>query len=143
MSLRIVKELVLSDGVALTQSEGGVTGIRRWQCQKGMRLGAKLVFCGLVCAPPAIVFSLITDTPPYFLYLSFMIVLAGICRMLYARLFEGADSPFPGPQIAVRQNPSPPPASFEARPTAQSLSQSPMSAAPQSVTEHTTKLLDV
>jgi hypothetical protein len=141
LSLNIVKELVLSEAIAVKTYNVEGQGIRRFQRQKGMRFGAKLVFWGLAFVLPMLLFSVITNTP-FFLFLSLLVVLAGICRMLYARIFEDSESPQQVPQFVVMHNPALT-NSLDAQTSANSFGASPRSVAPQSVTEHTTKLLDL
>src|SRR5947199_5315755 len=57
------------------------------QRQKGTRFGAKLVFWGLVFVPVTLAFALLVKSP-YLFVISLIIVLAGLGRVLYARLFE-------------------------------------------------------
>ena len=141
LSLNIIKELVLSDGNALKTYHVEGQGIRRLQRQKGMRLGAKLLFWGLASVPLTLLFSVITNTP-FFLLLSVLVVLAGICRMLYARIFEEIDSPHQVPQFVLMQSPALT-NSLDVRTSANSFGAGPRPVTPQSVTEHTTKLLDL
>ena len=140
LSLNIIKELVLSDGIGLKSYSVEGQGIRRFQRKKGMRLGAKLLFWGLASIPPTLLFSVITNTP-LFLFLSFVVVLAGICRMLYARIFEEIDPAHQAPQFVLMRSPALT-NSLDVRTPANSFGAGPRASTPQSVTEHTTKLLD-
>ena len=106
-----------------------------------MRLGAKLIFWGLISIPLTLGFSLAVDDPPYFLFLSIAVILAGIARMIYARVFEGPDSARP-PELRQLDpvgfnslNAPPPNANLFVPPPRETV-------APATVTEHTTKLLD-
>ena len=106
-----------------------------------MRFGAKLLFWGLAFVLPTLLFSIITDTP-FFLFLSLLVVLAGICRMLYARIFEDTDSAHQVPQFVVMHSPALT-NSLDARTSANSFGVNPRASTPPSVTEHTTRLLDL
>src|SRR6266550_754567 len=87
LPLRVVRELVMNDGVAPAKYEVEVQGIERSERQKGTRFGAKLIFWGLIFIPITLAFSLLVKSP-YFFLISLIIVLAGLGRVLYARLFE-------------------------------------------------------
>ena len=141
LSLRIVKELVLTDGALAVTSDCGFKAIRRWREQKGMRLGAKLIFWGLISIPLTFGLSVMADGP-FFLFVSVAVVLAGIARIVYARLFENHE---PYRSLGTFREPAPVAFGF--------LGDSPAKAdlfvpppretgAPPSVTDHTTRFLD-
>jgi hypothetical protein len=143
LSLRVVKELIMNDGVTVEKSENEVQGIELSQRRKGTRLGAKLVFWGLVFVPITLAFGFLVKSPLLFI-MSLIIVLAGLGRMLYARLFEEVQWSAKHHAQAVLARTSGLPGSLEV------LSKGPNSyepgpgevMAPPSITEHTTKLLD-
>jgi hypothetical protein len=109
-----------------------------------MRLGAKILFASIVLFPIALAFSVMVDGPGPLL-LTVLPFFAGVCRMLYARMFEDG----------APQHPIMPPLTFEPPPRGAALPpyQPPVSVVqpgrttgelvePPSVTEHTTRFLD-
>ena len=142
--LRPVTHLLTSGELPapLEESGGGLT-----PRQKGIRFGAKLLFLSVVLFPVTIAFCVLADNPGPLL-LSVMPFFAGICRMLWARMFEE------GGKASAAQIPVYPPV-LEAPPRGAALPpyQAPVSvvrpgrttgelAEPPSVTEHTTRFLD-
>jgi hypothetical protein len=138
-SLKVVRELITNEAVVPAKHDGETHIIRPSQRKKGMRLGGKLVFWGLASAPVTLLLSLLVDSPFLFL-LSCLIVFIGTVRIVYARLFEEAQSSTKPDDESARlrhsslPNPLVSPNSFS--PSARAVS------SPHSVTEHTTKLLD-
>jgi len=117
--------------------------------KKGLRQGGKILFSSIVIFP--LVFGLaIAVNAPGFLFLPLVVFLAGVMRMLYARLFQ---DDFPEQQIA----PQPvyinaPPHQISAVPSYQPPAALPQSGSnvpttgnlvePPSITEQTTNLLN-
>jgi hypothetical protein len=141
LPLKVVRDLIVNDGLTPAKGEAEVQGIEPSRRKKGMRFGAKLMFWGLASAPITLAFSLLVKHP-YLFFISLIIVLAGLGRVLYARLFEevqrsaknDAQSVFAravanSPDISHASESSYNPSTREIVP-------------PQSITEHTTKLLD-
>jgi hypothetical protein len=143
LSLKVVKELIINDGVAPAKCEVEVQGIGPSQRQKGTRFGAKLVFWGLVFVPVTLAFALLVKSPYLFL-ISLIIVLAGLGRVLYARLFEEVQcSPKQDAQSVLVRDSTLLNSPDVSHTNSNSFSPSPREIiAPQSITEHTTKLLD-
>src|SRR5262249_29952650 len=112
--------------------------------QKGIRLGAKLVFSSVVLVPIFIGLSILADGPAPML-VPFTTFLTGVIWMLYARLFRDPDPDFwpagaPGVAAARRA------AILPAPPDAVRASLAPRintgEIVPPSVTEHTTNFLE-
>jgi hypothetical protein len=111
--------------------------------QKGIRLGAKLLFASVISFPLVIAASAASDSPAPLL-ITVMLFLIGVSRMAYARMFE------PGPRgVSAVPHAIEPPRQQSVLPAYQA----PVSvgargrttgelAEPPSVTEHTTRLLD-
>jgi hypothetical protein len=141
LSLKVVKELIVNDAVVPAKYERPVQGIAPSQRQKGTRLGAKLVFWGIASAPVTLLFGLLVDSP-FLFFLSLLIVFIGTVRILYARLFEEAQSSTK-PDVSARLRHSSLPKSDVLPVSPNSFSPSAREISPpHSVTEHTTKLLD-
>ena len=142
LSLKLVRELVMNDGVVPAKCEVEVQGIERSHSQKGTRFGAKLMFWGLVSVPITLAFSLLVKSPYLFL-ISLIIVLAGLGRVLYARLFEEVQWSFKHDAQSVLARNSLPVAPDVSYMSPSSYGPSTREISPpQSITEHTTKLLD-
>jgi hypothetical protein len=143
LSLKVVKGLIMNDGVAVAKCEDEVRGIESWWRRKGMRFGAKLVFWGLVFVPVTLAFSLLVKSPFLFL-ISLIIVLAGLGRMFYARLFEEVQwSTKHDAQSVLVRNSALPNSLEVSRKSPNSYDPSPKEIiAPHSITEHTTKFFD-
>lgn len=122
--LRAVSQLLTTGGLlpGLEYVDDELT-----QRQKGMRLGAKVLFASFVTIPLTIALSAIVDHPLPLL-LTFLLFFTGVARMLYARLFE----------LDRKRLAAPPPAPMlgRGRTTGELPEQ------PPSVTEHTTRFLD-
>ena len=124
--------------MGLDSTNGGLTPRK-----KGIRFGAKLLFAGIAIFPLVIALCVAFDNPSPLL-LSFLPFVAGICRMLYARMFEEG-TPQPAVQIPVL---APPPHGAALPPYQPPVSVVPPSRTtgelvePPSVTEHTTRFLD-
>ena len=114
--------------------------------RKGMRWGAKAMFAGVVLFPIFLLLSVAGDSP-FPLFMPFLVFFAGLCILLYSRIFieeVSANSKQQDLRFGVMQaNVTLPPASEtgvitterrEVR-TAEIIQ-------PPSVTDHTTKLLD-
>jgi hypothetical protein len=141
LQLEGVEDLVATGGLSLVPERApGQLSPR----QRGIRLGAKALFAGVVLVPVALGLSILFDSPaPLLLFVT--IVLVGFARMAYARLFED-DAPAAGARrqgaLAARDAGGlppylpPTPAGPPRRLTTGELE------APPSVTEHTTNLLD-
>ena len=89
--------------------------------QRGIRLGAKLLFASVVILPVAVALSVAVEAPVPLL-LSLLLFFLGVSRMAYARLFQ---------EHRPRRAALPP---SEATTTGR--------LQPPSVTEHTTRMLD-
>ena len=143
LPLRVVRELVMNDGVAPAKYEVEVQGIERSERQKGTRFGAKLIFWGLIFVPITLAFSLLVKSP-YFFLISLIIVLAGLGRVLYARLFEEVQRSAKHdaqPTLARNSLPNAPDVSHTMSLSSYGPSTREITP-PPSITEHTTKLLD-
>jgi hypothetical protein len=139
-SLQPVTHLLVTG--ALPASLGEPVGGRSPR-QNGMRMGAKLLFASIVLFPIAFAFAVMVDGPGPLL-MSVLPFFAGVCRMLYARMFEdGAMRPEMQPaflEVPPRGAALPPyqppvPVIRQGRTTGELVE-------PPSVTEHTTRLLD-
>lgn len=111
--------------------------------QRGIRLGAKILFASIVAFPIALGLSIAVDGPAPLL-LPVVLFLIGALRMLYARMFEFDRKP-PVSYTPVMQAPW----QSHALPSYQSPVDVPRPgrttgelAEPPSVTEHTTRFLD-
>jgi hypothetical protein len=128
LQLEGVEQLVATGGLStLAGKPGDALSPRR----RGMRLGAKVLFYGVVLIPVSFALSIMFDSPvPLFLFATVLMV--GAARMAYARLFE-EDAPGASRQGALpaRDAGALPPH----RLTTGELE-------PPSVTEHTTALLE-
>ena len=138
LQLEGVEHLVATGGVSPV---GGKTGDALSPRRRGIRLGAKVLFYGVVLMPVALAISIMVDGPvPLFLFAT--LLLFGAARMVYARLFE-EDAPGGRQQGALPAHdagalppyPRPTPTIAPQRLTTGELE-------PPSVTEHTTELLD-
>ena len=137
-----VKELITSGGTLAIEKQGNKFSPRR----KGMRFGAKLIFCSAVLLPVFIALGIFFDTPAFIL-ISCVLFLAGISRVLYARFFEDAlpeghrmpplraGTTAWNTALPSSQSPSVTNSGLPRSTTAEMLP-------PPSVVEHTTKLLD-
>jgi hypothetical protein len=138
--LRAVSHLLATGGLVPTPEDPSGELTPR---QKGIRLGAKVLFASFVALPLLIAFSAFVDHPAS-MVVFVTLFLIGIFRMLYARLFESNQKPFPAtpPALAApaRENALPPyqPPASVVRPAGATgeLSE------PPSVTERTTHLFD-
>jgi len=120
------------------------------QRDKGIKLGAKILFFAAVLIPLAIILSIAIDEPGP-LAIPFLGVVVGAALMLYARLFwahhtfprQGYQIGVPSPFIQNPQNPMlPPPSAVPVNNyRAPRLNTADMQERP-SVVEHTTKLLE-
>lgn len=143
--LDVVTALIATGGVPAA----GITGESKNKTQltaSRRRQAAKLMFAGGVVAPIAMGFGILVESPLPLL-IPFTIFLAGLAWMLYFRLF--------GEDASPSQQPSSPAQVGGAKQELLSSSQSPLAGSfsrpshttaeivqPQSVTEHTTRLLD-
>ena len=125
--------------MGLDSTNGGLTPRK-----KGIRFGAKLLFAGIAIFPLVVAFCVAFDNPGPLL-LSFLPFFAGICRMLYARMFEEGVQ---RPTVVTPALGLPPPHGAALPPYQPPVSVVPPSRTtgelvePPSVTEHTTRLLD-
>ncbi len=143
LQLEAVTALLAGGGLPAPVSNA--TGEKPSAKKRGVRQGAKLMFTGGVLLPVAFGFSLVVDSPiPLIIPLT--IFLAGLAWMLYFRLFSEE------PEQGFAQSSQLGRAHQAFLPThqsipAQGLNKTPASTAemtrPPSVTEHTTKLLNV
>ena len=84
LQLEGVEELVATGGLSLVAGKPDEALSPR---QRGIRLGAKVLFFGTVLIPVALAISLIADSPIPLLLFG-MVLLMGAARMAYARIFE-------------------------------------------------------
>ena len=88
-SLEGVSNLLMTGGLTSTPAAYAEEISPR---QKGIRLGAKALFAGIVSFP-LIVGMAVAVNGPGPLVITFMIMLFGISRMIYAKLFESPGRP--------------------------------------------------
>ena len=137
LQLEGVEDLVATGGLSLVPESPDQALSPR---QRGIRLGAKALFAGVVLIPVALGLSVLFDNPaPLLLFVT--IFLMGFARMAYARLFE-SDAP-PGARrqgaLSARDAAGLPPYTPPTPPRRLTTGEL---EAPPSVTEHTTNLLD-
>src|SRR5262249_17212721 len=84
-----LRELIATGGAPLTPQDMGKAR-QLSERQKGMRLGAKMVFFGVALLPIFIGLSIVADGPGPLL-VPFTLFLTGVIWMLYARLFRESD----------------------------------------------------
>jgi hypothetical protein len=114
--------------------------------RKGMKNGAKLMFLSAALTPVFIAFSAMADHPGPML-IPFTVFFAGLCWLLYSRIF-GEETALPPVQQFPQQFVAPPPRSalpgaenYQVRMAPQRINTSEI-VNPPSVTDHTTHLLD-
>jgi hypothetical protein len=139
LHLESVERIVAAGGLVSAPADSALEDTPR---QRGLRLGAKLLFVSAVLFPICIGLAVAFDHPASFVVFAAM-CLAGIARMLYARNFESAaPQPWHGRPIgpadwtAGALPPRQPPSSLGRGATTGELEP------PPSVTEHSTYLLD-
>lgn len=148
-ALGAVKELLTTGGISPTEKESNKS--RLSPRRRGVRQGAILLFIAMCLLPLSTLLGRNGEVLPL------MFVMAGLMRMLYARIFqEGApaerDKPAVFPQTTFDQTHRvgtgandrmlPPAQSIPVTTFQSRRSETKEMAEPPSVTEHTTKLLD-
>ena len=138
----VLRELIATGG-APSSPQDIAKAKQPTERQKGMRLGAKMVFFGIALLPIFIGLSIVADGPGPLL-VPFTLFLTGVIWMLYARLFREAEHDAwqaGGPPVGMARRPgllSPSPDMLR------NASPPPINTAeimPPSVTEHTTNFL--
>lgn len=141
MHLNAVTTLVGTNGLTGAPVEDAKVSSSQ---KKGMRLGAKLMFGGLVLLPPFFGLCFPVDNPAPLLVPA-TVFLGGISLWLYSRLFGGEDIPFLGqanrPAISREQSYLRPD-TVDARPFDVRTANTAETVPPPSVTDHTTKIFD-
>jgi hypothetical protein len=147
-ALGAVKELLTTGGISPSEIEGGKS---RWSPRRrGVRQGAILLFIAMCLLPLAPLLGSGGEVLPL------MFIMAGLMRMLYARIFQEGAPPRISqvsmlPHAAANRVGQASTASERALPPAQGVPVSDFQASrgitkemagPPSVTEHTTKLLN-
>jgi hypothetical protein len=138
----VLKELMATGGAPLA-TQDGARKKQPSERQKGIRLGAKLVFLSVVLLPIFIGLSIVADGPAPLL-VPFTTFLTGVIWMLYARLFRDSDADvWPVGASAIRARRA---AILPAPPDSVRASLAPRintgEMVPPSVTEHTTNFLE-
>jgi hypothetical protein len=95
----VLKELIATGGAPIG-SQDPVQKKQPSERQKGIRLGAKLLFLSIVLLPASIALGVLTDGPLPLL-VPFTVFLTGVIWMLYARLFRE-----PGAEVQARLVPA-------------------------------------
>lgn len=142
--LNVVAELLSNNGALVTraaETRKKLLLLRR----KGIRIGAKLIFFSLFLLPLAIAVSIEFDSPGPFIA-PFVIFVMGLAQVLYTLLFgEQEQSELPEPrhvELSAAPNVSLPAAQTAPIAINDARRDTAEMVRPQSVTEHTTQLLE-
>jgi hypothetical protein len=144
LPLHVVAEVVANDGLAM-YTEAAAPAKERSPRQKGMRLGAKIIFLSAFLLPIFLIMSIAVDEPaPLLVPLSIFFI--GLSWRLYSHWFRDEFAPAAS-QHQPRQLYAPPNRAFvppaKREPVYDSRRVSaPEAPQPPSVTDHTTQLFD-
>jgi hypothetical protein len=139
----VLRELIATGGAPLA-SQDPAQRKQPSERQKGIRLGAKLVFLSIVLLPAFFGLSILADGPAPLL-LPFTVFLTGVIWMLYARLFREPDpeaQPRMGRAVGAPRRPAMLPASPDSIEAGAASTITTGEIMRPSVTEHTTNFLE-
>lgn len=135
-------------GVPAARAEGAPSALASPR-RKGMRRGAKLMFIGGALLPIFLGFALIIDEPAP-LIVPFILFFVGLALMLYSRIFGEETPPARSSQARPAKlgatpdtNALPPASNISLNGVGGQRVRTSELAQPPSVTEHTTRLLDI